>query len=89
MTTFTCPASGGGTSKVCVTQSPDFNDDLYMSSEWRRHKILLVPPPLGGHVKVVIKICVTHIGGTSKISVTQSTDFNDDHYMSSEWRRHK
>ena len=25
MTTFTCPPSGGGTSKICVTQSPDFN----------------------------------------------------------------
>jgi hypothetical protein len=40
--------------------------------------ILLVPPPLGGYVKVVNKIgTLLHI---------QSPDFNDNLYMSSEWR---
>ena len=62
MTTFTCPPSGGGTSKICV------------------HRILIL---------MTTFTCPPSGGGTSKICVTQSPDFNDDLYMSSEWRRHK
>jgi hypothetical protein len=40
MTTFTCPPSGGGTGKSGLCVT----------------HTLLVPPPLGGHVKVVNKI---------------------------------
>ena len=45
MTTFTCPLSGGGTSKICVTQSPHFNDDLYSSSGGGTSKICVTQSP--------------------------------------------